>query len=453
MRDILVIGVVVLCSLVALRRPVFGMLAFVCLSLLNPHGMTWGIGRTFPFAQVIAIGTLVGYCFWSEPKRLPRQRESILLLALWGMFGISTLFALYPTIAFERFVFISKILLMVFLSTSLINTEQRLHLLLYVIALSLGFHGVKAGIFSLISGGNYMVFGPDQSFLAANNSIGLALAMNVPLLFYLLKIETRPWLRWIMRAMLALSYPAVICTFSRGAWLGLAAVTAVIVLQSERRFLIVAIAGLLGIVLLPFLLQRAPERLVKRYDDFANYKEEASAQSRLWNWEFCARVGLAHPLHGGGFEFYSSETYAIYFPEFLEAWPGKVWSCHSAWFTIFGEHGYLGILLWIGLIASCGLSLRQMRSIGRTHAKLSWVIHHAHMLQGALIGYMVAGTFLDVAYFDLFYQLVAVCIIVKESMHHIAVETPSNSLGVQWAHPVGLSQKQEFPLNVCTGTP
>jgi hypothetical protein len=36
------------------------------------------------------------------------------------------------------------------------------------------------------------------------------------------------------------------------------------------------------------------------------------------------------------------------------------------------------------------------------------------MLLGAFVAYIVAGTFLDVAYFDLFYQLVAVVIISKE---------------------------------------
>ena len=35
------------------------------------------------------------------------------------------------------------------------------------------------------------------------------------------------------------------------------------------------------------------------------------------------------------------------------------------------------------------------------------------MTTGAMIGYMVSGTFLDVAYFDLFYQLVAAVVIAK----------------------------------------
>ncbi len=426
MRDILFIAVVVGCSLIAVVRPVFGTLAFVGLSFLNPDSMTWDIGRTFRFALFTALGTIVGYFFWHEPKRFPRQREATLLLALWGMFGISTLFAISTERAVEFFIHVSKIFLMVFLSTLLITTEQRLHVLMRVIALSLGFYGVKGGMFAIMTGGNYLVYGPVGSFLEANNSIGLALVMNLPLLFYLMKMETHRWLRWIMGGVLVLSYPAVVFTYSRGAWLGLALVTALIILKSKWKLPIIAAVGILLMLILPFLPQVFPQRLVDRYETLSDYEEESSAQSRLWNWEFCARVGLAHPLAGGGFDFYSREAYAKYFPEFLDRWPGKVWSCHSMWLTILGEHGFPGLILWVALIGSSLLSVRYIRSQGKAHTEMLWAIHYADLLQMALLAFMVVGIFLDTAYFDMFYQLVAVIIIIKERVRHAA--TPAAPL-------------------------
>ena len=113
MRDIVLIAVICACAVRAIGNPVFGMLAFVCVSFLNPQSFTWGIGTTFPVALLTAGGTLIGYAIWSEPKKLPFRRESILLLAFWVMFGISTIFALYPDRAFFRLEEISKILLMV----------------------------------------------------------------------------------------------------------------------------------------------------------------------------------------------------------------------------------------------------------------------------------------------------------------------------------------------------
>jgi len=357
MRDAVLIGIVIVCSLVALRRPVFGLYVFVCFGFLNPHSLTWTFGRTTPMSQIIGIATIVGYVFSPEPKRFPVVWESILLLGLWATFGLTTITAMKPDQALDRFVLISKVFLMIFLSISLISTTTRLHVLLKVIAFSLGFYAIKGGIFVLLTGGQYMVWGPEDSFLAANNSIGLALAMNIPLLAFLLKIEARPWVRLLIRAMVVLSYPAIVGTYSRGAWLGLAIVTALLVLKSKYRLRLVAVGVLFGILFGASLPQFLPDRTIQRYDELANYEQESSAESRFWNWEFCKRVGLAHPLNGGGFDFYGKELYYNYYPEFVERWgTNKYWSCHSVWLTILSEHGIPGFLLWIALIVSCFIS-------------------------------------------------------------------------------------------------
>ena len=41
------------------------------------------------------------------------------------------------------------------------------------------------------------------------------------------------------------------------------------------------------------------------------------------------------------------------------------------------------------------------------------MVEFADMTMGAMIGYVVSGTFIDVAYFDFFYQLIATVIIAK----------------------------------------
>ena len=413
---------VFLCSLVALPRPVFGILAFVCLGFLNPQSFTWGVARSLPFSQLIAIATILGYMLWSERKRFPRQRELFLLLALWGMFGISTLSAIYPEPALAGFILVSKILLMVFLAMSLINTADRLHWLLRVIALSLGFHAFKGGMFVILSGGQYIVWGPEGSFLEANNSIGLALAMNIPLLLYLLKTETVAWLRWLIMIMLILSYPAVLGTYSRGAWLGLAVVTALVLLRSKRKFLLVPAAGLLALMSIPFLSQVVPERMVERYDILVNYEKDDSAESRFWNWEFCKRVGMARPLTGGGVDFYNVELYPIYYPEFVQRWGHRKWSCHSSWFTVFGEHGFPGLLLWLGLIIASFLSLRKLRSVAKGNEQWSWIAEASYMIEIALVAFFVVGSFVDAAYFDLLYYLIGIIIILKEVARVTAAE-------------------------------
>jgi hypothetical protein len=147
-------------------------------------------------------------------------------------------------------------------------------------------------------------------------------------------------------------------------------------------------------------------------------------------------VGLANPLVGGGFDYYSKEIYEKYFPEFLERWPGKVWSCHSIWYTIFSEHGFLSFFLWIGLLISCFFSLRQMRFYGQIHSEITWITYCRDMLQTALVAFLVVGTFLDAAYFDLFYYFVGIIIILKEIMHRLTIEVPEQpTIAIRMGNP------------------
>ena len=55
------------------------------------------------------------------------------------------------------------------------NTRDRLNTLVWVAAGSLAYFGVKGGLFAIVTGGSYRLYGPDGSFIADNNAMGLAL--------------------------------------------------------------------------------------------------------------------------------------------------------------------------------------------------------------------------------------------------------------------------------------
>jgi probable O-glycosylation ligase (exosortase A-associated) len=349
----------------------------------------------------------------SKSKLIPLQRESVLLIGFWMVCRLSTILGMAPDRALPQLVIVSKMLLMAFLLTSLFTTEAQLQLLVKVIALGLGLHAVKAGFFVLRTGGVAPIEGPPNTFLEANNTLGMALAVNVPLLFYLSKIEANFWLRWAMRSMVAFSYPAVAGTFARGDWLALALMTGVMMLKAKRKLLTYPAILIFVLVAAGSITQLVSKQMVQRYDTLENYDEDTSAQSRFWNWEFCKRVGMARPL-GGGFNLYSFEAYAQYYPEFLQAWPGKIWSCHNTFLSVFAEHGPPGLLLWVSLLVSSLMSLRQVRYYVGRRKEMSWVVSYVDMLQVSLIGFLAAGMFVDFPYYEVFYQLIAVVVILKQ---------------------------------------
>lgn len=419
MRDYPLIAITLICCIFAVRRPVYGIVAYIAYSLLAPHDLTWGFARTFPHVLVIAICTIIGFVAWPESKRLPNEREVTFIFALWFIFAFSTIFAISSDNAIERLIYVSKVFLMTFLAMAIMNSQKRLNLLLQAIALSLGLIGVKIGLHVLRTGGQEAVYGPALSFLEANNSLGMALALNVPLLVFLSKYETRRWLKRSMWLMIALAYPAVVGTFSRGAWVALAAATGLMALRSKHKILIIVLCAFVVMLTPVWLPMVVSEQLSGRYDTLVNYEDDHSAQSRFWNWTFCGKVASAHPLEGGGFDYYSKDAYRIYYPEFLEAFPGQVWSCHSTWLTILSEHGIPGFLVWILLIGSCFVSLWKLKAQGDKNPQLPWISDYAEMLQVSLVAYCVAGTFIDIAYFEVLYLLICALVIMKEQVGKI----------------------------------
>lgn len=408
MRDFLYLGVLLACTLGAVARPDLGYLSYVFFSTLNPRSMTWGAALAVPFAEVLAIATIAGVVFQRKHKRWSLTTEMALMALAWLLFSMTTIFALLPKDAFEQFVHVSKILVMVFLSTYVIDTEESFRRLCLVISLSLGVVGSAAGVFFVATGGIYMVYGPEQSYLESNNTIGLALSMNVPFLFYLARLQTQRWQRLALRIMLICSYPAIVGTFSRGAWIALGIASLILWVGSRHKLLLAA----LGLIVTVGALPHISERVQDRYEDLVGYEQEESAQSRLTLWRFGVNAAFGSPIVGNGFSYYSTEAYQKYLPEMFYKYPGKVWSCHSIWLSIVSEHGFIAFGVWLAMIVVCFRSLRYVRRTCPVGSAGPPFGNYANMVGAAMATYLVGGTFLDAAYFDLLYEMVGMTAIL-----------------------------------------
>src|SRR6266571_2165848 len=170
-RDIILTAVILGLLPICLTRPWIGVLVWSWVGYMNPHRLTWGFATALPFAMLVAICTLAGLLFTRDKKPIPWVRETYLLAGLWIMFTITTIFAFYPDEAWEQWDKVSKVLLFTFITLKFFQDRTRLRYLFFVIALSIGFYGVKGGIWALFTGGMNRVYGPDSSFLGSNNSI------------------------------------------------------------------------------------------------------------------------------------------------------------------------------------------------------------------------------------------------------------------------------------------
>ncbi|HET8555187.1 MAG TPA: putative O-glycosylation ligase, exosortase A system-associated [Rhodanobacteraceae bacterium] len=383
-----------------LTRPYIGLLVWSWLGYMNPNRLTFGFAYSFPWVELVAVVTMVGIVFSSERKRIPLSSVSLLLFLFIAWAGITTIFAVVPDFAFEKFMEFLKIMVMVFVTLMLVSSRERLHWLIWMIVVSLGFYGVKGGLFTVLHGGHYHVVGPRASFIADNNALALALAMTVPLMRYLQLHAARKWVRVGLGASMLLTGVAILGTYSRGGLVALVIVAGALFLKSRRRLAMVLAVLVVGFVAWSFM----PAKWTARMNTLHHATTVNTARTRIQSWEFAANVAIHRPLRGGGFEIYRSiPMWRSYGPE-----GAKPRAIHSIYFRVLGEQGFVGLALFLGLLFSSWRKCSQVRKHARDNEALTWAFDLASMLQVCLVAFMVAGAFLPMPYFDLTYQLMAV---------------------------------------------
>lgn len=406
MRDIAVTLAVFGSLPFILRRPWIGILVWSWLGFMNPHRMAWGFSMSMPFAQIVAITTLVGMMLSSEPKRIPWERETKVLLAFVAWMTVTTIFAVYPSLAWEQFEKVMKIQLMIIVAMVLINTPERLKALVWTIALSLAFYGVKGGIFTIMKGGVHRVQGPSGTFIEGNNELGLALAMTVPLLYFLARGSLHRWIRPAVYTATVLTALAAIGTQSRGALVGMAVMGAVFWLKARQKFLVL----LLGAFAILLVWAIMPEAWYQRMATINTYQEDASAYGRINAWWMAFNLACDRFL-GGGFETFRYEMFQLYAPD-----PTDARDVHSIYFEVLGEHGFVGLLLFLLLAVFTWRSASVVRRAFKDHVTLGWMSELMAMVQVSLVAYLAAGAFLGMAYFDYYYNLVLIVVVARVIM-------------------------------------
>jgi probable O-glycosylation ligase (exosortase A-associated) len=404
MRDLLVTAIVFGALPFILKRPWIGILVWSWLGYMNPHKQTWGFAYDFPFAQVVAIVTIVAFVFSREKKEMVWTRETVLLLIFIGWMLFTTFFAFYPDDAWMQWDKVWKIQLVTFLTAILIKDHRQLHWLIWVVVLSIGYYGVKGGIFTLATGGQYRVWGPEGTFIGGNNEIALALIMLIPLIWYVYLQEPRKWVKRGLLAAMLLSGVAAVGSQSRGGFLAIVAMGFFLWLKSRHKFstaIVVAVAAAITIAVMP-------QSWYDRMHTIKEYEQDGSALGRINAWHTAFNVAKDR-VTGGGFEMFQAPTFRNYAPE-----PFRVHDVHSIYFEIMGEHGFIGFGMYMLLALLVWLRANQIIRVCKRDPERKWAADLAAMIQVSLVGFGAGGAFLGLAYFDLPYHLMIMLILAAK---------------------------------------
>jgi len=388
----------------ALVRPYFGALLYFWFSLMNPHRLMYAV--SLPYAEIIAITTFIGWLSPSVAKKVVPDRTSALLIIWLVWTAVTTCFALNPSDATAKLIIFAKTIGFSLIAYSMMTTRKRIDALITVLVLSVGFFGMKGGAWALLTGGHNRVYGPAESMIGDNNDLGAALLLILPLVLYLRDIYVNRWTKSALLFMTCLTAIAVLCTYSRAAFLGIAAVALFLILKSRRKLLFFVIA-LASVVL---VINFAPRGWLARMDTIETYKKDQSAESRLYMWKLSLAVVEARPIVGGGFkDAFDPAAVNGYARDAGLPDLTRKRAPHSIFFEALGEHGVPGLIIFLMILGSTWLNGRYLVRRGKDAPQFAWAGQLGRMVQVSLIGFCIAGAFGTLATYDGLYVVVIAC--------------------------------------------
>ena len=397
---------------------------------MNPHRLGWGFATNFPFAMIVGAVTLTGLFLTSDRKSVPWNGVTLIWAAFLIWMSVSTMFAIYPDLAFEQWEKVAKIQTMVLVTMMLIRDRERIEGLIWIIVISLGFYSVKGGLFAIRTGGQYKVWGPKGSFIEDNNQLALAIIMVIPLMWYLSQVVANKWLRYGLRVAIGLSALSAFASYSRGAFLAIGAIAGYMLLKSRSKLPLI----MLTLALVPAGLVFMPDQWSERMSGISDYEADTSAMGRIYVWRLATQVALDSPLVGAGFGAFERRGLHKQYQEVVTGSSDNsrhgghfiATNPHSIYFLVLGEHGFIGVFLFVVLLITSFVMAGRIKKLTRDREDLQWAGLLGTAVQTSIIGYAVGGAFLGLSYFDLYYHLIALIVVTRQYVLDALNESSSN---------------------------
>lgn len=406
MRDLVVLAIVFATLPVIVFRPFFGLLTYSWLAYMRPQDMAWGMSHWLPLSEWVAIAMVAGFVVTRREHLMVIKLQTVLLILLGLWISLTVLTAVAPEMSEEVYGHYWKAIAIALVTTGLVRDKERFLLLYLLIPFSIGFLGAKRGLVGLLRGGIQYNDGPG-GLMKDNNSFALMLNMMLPLLVGIATTDERKWVRVTAAVMAALCVPTIFFTFSRGGLLTLCVVSALLFWRAKNRLVIAGLMAAALVAFFAFTSASITERYLDRAASIGDYEEDGSAQGRLNAWKTSWYVFLDYPVVGVG----PNNLAAVFQRYSPEADRFRV--AHNAYFQILAESGLPALLLFLAAIGAALWRMERLRRLCQNTTPLRWVEVQARMLQVSIAAYLAGSMFLNTAYNEVIYHLIALTVCLE----------------------------------------
>jgi len=432
MRDLFLLALLPLLLYAMAKRPFIAVGMWLWTALFFPNGWVYGIASSIRFNLLFTAIAIFGYLMMKHKPKVHFGGLGVLVISFLAWCTMSSVLTLgNPDVTWDIWGRFAKIVaLFVFV---LLIVEKKLHIdfLLGCVVLSVGFYANLEALKFIASGGGHMISGMSGHVLGDRNELALAFVMTLPVCYYLFREygERSRIIKIGLLGTIALLVIAVIGTQSRGGFIALTVLGGYMFLKSERKI----VMGIAILTLALIVTQLASNDWIDRINSIDSVSEDGSFMGRVVAWKLSFIMAMQNPFFGGGFKsleylpnWLGLSEHFFEYPWFytgdLLPNPSYARAAHSIYFQVLGEHGFVGLALYLTLLIGSFLKAGKVGRLARMHGAPAWLPLLASMIQLSIFSFAVGGSALSFAYFDFIFALFAL-VIVLESRVLPAVST------------------------------
>ena len=446
---VVIIGLVLasVLAVVGLLRPFVGLLVLILIHFVQPAELLPALA---PLRVELVYGILVIVSFVlhraSGPSRpLFSSRIFIAAVLLLGVATLTVPFAVWRGGALDQTITLTKLVVILFLIGTLVDTNKRLRAVVWILVALLAWYAGSA-LRSYARG--ELVFAQDieravgvTSVVGDPNALAGVIVGLLPFLVAAYRSARAVAAKVILLPVFPLALAAVVVTGSRASTLALLAVALYYVLRSKHRLISVACLA----VVMGFVWIGMPQQYKDRYLTVKSYAQggelDESNELRIRVWKAGWRMFLDHPVLGVGAGQFRTAYGTVYSGRAHGPWMQP----HNLLVQVGCELGLVGLVIFghfLFQIVKANRSILQLR--GKSPYKVNYEVGVAC---GALLaGVAVASVFGHTLYRPYWYLLGG----MVAANRFVADQTEKSEVGSGPGETAGTSSEEESLLAPAT---
>jgi probable O-glycosylation ligase (exosortase A-associated) len=413
MRDLMFAMMMLVAVPLAIARPFNAYLLWAWTAVVVPTSYFYGFMSSARLNFLFAILTLLLIALGRVPWKSYQANRVTWWYLVFLLHATLVYFFAYPGNPFnaEYYEFFIKGLLFSLAMPFFLRERVHMHTLILVVVLGFGLHGVLNGLKVLASAGGHNVVGPAGTMIGDRNHLSTALALVLPLLYYLYQQSSHRLIRLGFLGGFVLVALAIVGSGSRGGFIALAVVSGWLVVTSRKRWSALALLAIMALL----FVNLAPAEWFSRLSTIETAGADESFMGRVIAWQISSAIALNNPVFGGGFhavqvqgiwdQFKGAPSLLGFLNLPMPDFSAK--AAHSIYFEIMGDMGFVGLFIFLGIlfhaIRTRYVIKRQLATMGK---QWLWARDMADMLMLSIIAYMAGGAAVSLAYFEVIYMVV-----------------------------------------------